>query len=149
MKLFDVAGLGRPFSVWAVFNEDGSCQVMEKMRRVSREHQDLAQQMAVLLYEEIPDRGPPDDHRRFGSLYEGVIYELKAHEYVTQTERLGFRIARFLDGGFTIVCTNAFYKTDVTPPDQVTLARAERERYFQDKSLKNLDLVGWPRRRTT
>jgi hypothetical protein len=71
MNLFDVAGPWRHFSVWAVFNEDGSCQVMEKIRRVSREHQDLAQQIVVMLYEEIPDRGPPDDHRRFGALYKG------------------------------------------------------------------------------
>ncbi|HXO26165.1 MAG TPA: hypothetical protein VOA80_02370 [Thermoanaerobaculia bacterium] len=144
MKLFDVAGPEHHFSVWAVFNEEGSCQVMEKMRRVSREHQELAQQMAAMLYEEVPDKGPPNDSRRFGSLREGVVYEFKAQEYVTRTERLGFRIACFFDGAFTIVCTNAFYKTGTTPRDQVNLAVGERERYFRDKELDKLDLIDWP-----
>jgi hypothetical protein len=140
MKLFEVAA--RRFSVLVVYNEEGSCQVMEKMRRVRVEHQDLAYQMGVLLYQEIPDRGLPDDPRRFGRLYDEMIYELKALEYVTPSERLGFRIACFFDGE-AIVCTNAFYKKDKTPPDQVSLALRERARYFRDKDLRQIDLISW------
>jgi hypothetical protein len=141
MKLFEVAA--RRFSVLAVYGEDGSCQVMNKMVRVSREHQELAQQMAALLYEEVPDKGPPADPMRFSSLYEGVIYELKAVEYITRNERLGLRIACFFDGERTIICTNAFYKRETTPTGAVGLALRERRRYFQDKDLHDLDLVDW------
>jgi hypothetical protein len=143
MKFFDVAGPEHHFSVWAVFNEEGSCQVMEKMRRVSREHQGLAQQMAAMLYEEVPDKGPPNDSRRFHELYGELIYEFLAVEFVTRTMRKGFRIACFFDGP-TVVCTNAFYKTGTTPRDQVNLALGERERYFRDKELGKLDLIDWP-----
>jgi hypothetical protein len=142
MKLFVVAA--RRFSVLAVYNEDGACQVMEKMRKVSREHQDLAQQMALLLYQEVPDKGPPEDPTRFHELYEGLIYEFKAIEFVTQSEKKGFRIACFFDTPLTIVCSNAFYKTGTTPRDQVSLALRERERYFKDKALNRLDLIAWP-----
>jgi hypothetical protein len=141
MKLF-VVEAGR-FSVLAVYNEDGVCQVMEKMRSVRVQHQDLVQQMAALLYEDVPANGPPEDPRRFGPLFDEIIYEFKAVEYVTQEERLGFRIACFFDGQATIVCTNAFYKRNKTPPDQVSLARSERERYFLDKDLHNITLVDW------
>jgi hypothetical protein len=144
MRLFDVETRG--FSVWAVYNESGICQVMNKMRQVSRDHQDLAQQMAVLLYEEIPVKGPPEDPWRFGPLYDEIIYELKAREYVTQDKSIGLRIACFFDGPRVVVCTNAFYKTGPTPPDQVSLARREHERYFQDKALGRLEFVGWPLR---
>jgi len=143
MKLFDVAGPGRHFSVWAIFNEDGHCQVMEKMRKVSREYQDLAQQMALLLYEEVPNNGPPEDPMRLHELYGELIYEFLAVEFVTQTERKGFRIACFFDG-LIVVCTNAFYKTGTTPRDQVNLSLRERERYFRDKDLGRLDLIDWP-----
>jgi hypothetical protein len=143
MKLFDVAGRGRRFSIFAVFNEEDSCQVIQKMRKVRIEHQELAQQMGALIYEEVPDKGPPPDPRRFSELYQEFIYEFKAVERVTLREKLWFRIACFFDGPSIIVCTNAFYKTGATPPDQVTLALRERERYFRDKSLNNLDLVDW------
>src|SRR5579863_6714360 len=104
MKLFEVAA--RRFSVRAVYDEDGLCQVMKKMVRVSREHQELAQQMAALLYEEVPDKGPPEDPWRFSSLYEGVIYQLKAVEFITKDDRLGLRIACFF-GGSVKRCVNA------------------------------------------
>ncbi|HEY6321054.1 MAG TPA: hypothetical protein VJA16_05820 [Thermoanaerobaculia bacterium] len=141
MKLFDVAGHGRRFSILAVFNEEDSCQVIQKMRRVRIEHQELAQQMGALIFEEVPDKGPPPDPWRFSELYQGLIYEFKAAERVAQRKTLWFRIACFFDGASTIVCTNAFYKTGATPPDQVTLAIRERERYFRDKRLNNLDLA--------
>ena len=67
MKLFEVEA--RLFSVLAVYNEDGVCQVMEKMRSVRVQHQDLVQQMAALLYEDVPTNGPPKDPRRFGPLF--------------------------------------------------------------------------------
>jgi hypothetical protein len=131
MKLFDVAGRGRRFSILAVFNEEDSCQVIQKLRKVRVEHQELAQQMGALIYEEVPDKGPPPDSRRFGELYQGVIYEFKAVEQLTKRTKLWFRIACFFDDASTIVCTNAFYKTGATPPGQVTLALRERERYFR------------------
>jgi hypothetical protein len=121
MKLFEVAA--RRFSVRAVYDEDGLCQVMKKMVRVSREHQELAQQMAALLYEEVPDKGPPEDPWRFSSLYEGVIYQLKAVEFITKDDRLGLRIACFFDSESTIICTNAFYKKGTTPSGVVSLVQ--------------------------
>ena len=58
MKLFEVAA--RRFSVRVVYNEDGSCQVMEKMRRVRVEHQELVYQMGAF---QKTGTTPPDQVR--------------------------------------------------------------------------------------
>ncbi|HLX08147.1 MAG TPA: hypothetical protein VKY89_09845, partial [Thermoanaerobaculia bacterium] len=49
----------------------------------------------------------------------------------------------FFDSESTIICTNAFYKKGTTPSGVVSLALKERERYFRDKDLNELDLVDW------
>jgi hypothetical protein len=128
---------GCKYYVWAMCGEDGSCQVMEELRRVRAEHPDLVDTILALLLEITPNEGPPlDDPYRAKMLYRDRLYELKADKEIARRKRLGLRIAFFFDnyhGGPVVICTNAFCKTGSTPQECLDLAETERARYYGEK----------------
>src|SRR3712207_5785959 len=132
MKVLHVA-FGRKYYVWAMCADDGTCQVMEKLEEVSRDHLDLVEPILALLSEVVPNEGPPlHDEYRAKMVYRDVIYELKADKTISG-DHLGLRIMFFLsDHEPVVVCTNAFTKSGTTPPEQVETALLERSRFYED-----------------
>lgn len=143
MRLIQLAA-GRKYGVWAVCDEmdDETCQVLEMLLvRVLEEHPDLQEMMTPLLFEEVPNEGPPfDDPRRAKRLYREILWELKADKGSGTKNHIGLRIAFFFDDTEPdqIICTNAFYKQENTPQQELDKALAERARYFTDKSNHRL-----------
>jgi hypothetical protein len=138
MKVLHLA-TGRKYYVWAVCDDEGSCQVLETLKAVNMEHPDLVGSILALLYEVVPHEGPPfHDPRRAKWLYRDLLAELKADKDVTRREHAGLRLVFFIDefhGGPVIVCTNAFSKSGGSTPEEcLDFALRERARYFEEKS---------------
>lgn len=139
MRLLHLAA-GRKHVVWAICDESGGCQVLEMLMKAAAEHADLAEDMMALLLEEVPDAGPPlGDSRKAKRLYRDFLYELKADKGSGRGGRLGLRVAFFFDGPTVVVCTNAFYKSSSTPPDQHKAALDARLTYFEAKERGELE----------
>lgn|ERR1700730_217465 len=136
MKLQSLAE-GTVHHVWAVANDNGDCQVMEKLREVAEDHLTLANDMASLVFQYVPVYGLPwHDGSRLGKLYADEIYEFKACEYVNKRKTVALRVAFFLDPDtdVVVVCTNAFYKeAGKTPSGVVQMARQLRQEYLAAK----------------
>jgi phage-related protein len=137
---------GRSAHVWAIADDQGDCQVLGMLAEVERDHATLAADMASLLLQYVPTYGIPwHDESRAGKLYNDEIFELKATKYVNKKKTVGLRVAFFLepDTSAVVVCTHAFYKVaGKTPPGEVQLARAERERYLEAKRAGARELLG-------
>ena len=130
---------GRKYAVWAMCDDDETCQVLETLKSVGREHSDLVEAISALLFEEVPDQGPPfHDSLRAKMLYRDILFELKATKVIERAP-VGLRIAFFIDNeyfdGPVVICTNAFFKRGTsTPGESLTLALMERARYFSEKN---------------
>src|SRR5215213_11237852 len=124
---------GDKYAVWSMCNEDDTCPVIEVLKEVSAEHPDLVATITAMLFEEVPDKGPPlDDPLRAKALYYDLLYELKADKDVARRKHLGLRVAFFedtFDDGPVIICAHAFLKSRGTPDRDVQVALAERSRY--------------------
>jgi hypothetical protein len=138
MKVLHLAQ-GRKYTVWALCDDDETCQVMETLTKVRMEHPDLVETMLPLLLEVVPNDGPPlEDRRRAKMVYRNVLYELKADKYVARRQHFGLRVIFFLDGA-VVVCAHAFCKSGGTPQESLDIALAGRARYFEEKG--NLEFV--------
>lgn len=134
MKVLPLAH-GCKYDVWVVCDEDGSCQVLETLAEVKKEHPDLVETITAIL-DIVPDEGPPLDGYRAKMLYRDLLYEFKANKDVHR-KHLGLRIAFFFDtffGGPVVVCTNAFLKHgSSTPAAALDAAQLLRARYFDER----------------
>src|SRR3712207_5895599 len=122
MKVLHVEA-GSKYYVWAMCDDDGTCQVMEKLEEIRGDHLDLVEPILALLYEVVPNEGPPlYDEYRAKMVYRDKIFELKADK-TTNRDHLGLRIMFFFsDHEPVVVCTNAFTKSGNTPPEQLDIA---------------------------
>jgi len=136
MKVLHLAK-GRKYYVWAMCDDDDSCQVLETLKAVNMEHPDLVETITAILYEVVPDEGPPLDGYRAKMLHRDILYELKADKDVTRRKHVGLRIAFFFDDfsdGPVVVCTNAFCKHgSSTPETDLDTVLVLRARYFEEK----------------
>ena len=132
MKVLHVA-FGHKYYVWALCDEDGTCQVMEKLKEVSRDHRDLVEPILALLNEVVPNEGPPlHDEYRAKRVYRDIIYELKADK-TKNRNHFGMRVLFFFSSlEPVVVCTNAFSKSGNTPPEELDLALRERARFYEE-----------------
>lgn len=139
MRLIHLAA-GRKQSIWAVVGEDGRCQVLEMLLvQALEEHPDLAETMMALLFEVVPDAGPPlGDPRKAKRLYRDILFELKVDRGVGVGKHVGLRVVFFFDEPATIICTNAFYKSHSTPQTELDAALVQRRHYFEAKELNAL-----------
>jgi len=140
MKLLHLAA-GRKHVLWAVCDEGGECQVLETLLMASEEGGEraaLAEDIMALAFEEVPNNGIPDDPRRVKNLYREILYELKA-DRGNGKQHEGLRIAFFFEGPKVLICTNAFYKGNSTPPRAHEKALSERQRYLEAKERGQLE----------
>lgn len=158
MNLLQIAGdrPGQRYRVLVICYDDDSpesslqyemtSQVLELIEWAEQECPQLAENMSALLFEGLPKKGADfSDEDQCKRLYDDLIYELKAHHETPDGNYTGMRIAFFRDGLLPVfVCTNAFIKTSdmPTPPDEVSLARAEEKRYRKEKKRGNLHIQG-------
>ena len=140
MKVLHVA-FGSKYYVWAICAEDGTCQVMEKLAEVSRDHLDLVEPILALLREVVPNEGPPlHDEYRAKMVFRDIIYEFKADKMVNR-EHLGLRIMFFFsDIDQAVVCTNAFTKSGSTPLEELENALCERSRFYEEHDLLEFEV---------
>lgn len=133
MKVLYVAS-GRKYDVWAMCSEDDTCQVMETLQEISRDHRDLVEPLLVLLMEVVPNEGPPlHDEYRAKVVYRDLIYELKADKTTPTRKHLGLRVMFFFSPyEQVVVCTNAFCKSGNTPPELLDIALRERARFHEE-----------------
>jgi len=149
MNLLQIAGdrPGQRYKVLVVCEEEVEggisemkSQALEVLAELEIEHPDLVAVMGQLMRTTLPETGTDfTTEIYFKRIYGDLIYELKAHEYAGDGTYFGLRVAFFRDGRLPVfVCTHAFIKTDVTPPDEVLAARAIERRYQKDKRNNNL-----------
>jgi hypothetical protein len=117
------------WDVLAVLDQRDRCQVLDFL-----DGRSPAQRLFLrFLRTRLPVEGPPAHNADLCKpLGEGIF------EFRRQPKGPKLRVLFFYDGGFRIVCTNAFRKAERTPGAEVELARGLRERYFRAKLLGRL-----------
>lgn len=114
------------------------------LRDAERFHRRLFEQMAAALYQYTPTFGPPFAEKRHGvarakRIDAGISEFIARNEEPSRRRRarqpedernIGLRVF-FFEYGPNIVCTNACYKTTVTPPGAVSAALRIRNDLLQ------------------
>src|SRR5262245_50891576 len=119
-------GGGEPFQryrVWGCCDENGLCEVLEKLRELEVDHPGLVADMVGRLRRTLPEEGPDfGDEDVFRRVFEDEVYEVKAHEFQEDDSYFGLRVTFFRDRSGDFACATAFTKVYSTPPDEVPRA---------------------------
>jgi phage-related protein len=134
MKLVRIAR--EQWDVLAVLDGRGDCQVLEFLGGLGSNQGAARRYLLRLLRFTLPVEGPPRNNTDLCKPLGEGIFELRR-----QPKGPKLRILFFYDGGYRIVCTHAFAKTERNPRSEIELARSLRKRYFEAKFRKGLHIV--------
>ncbi len=119
------------YTVLAIREDDGSCQVLDHLEKVRVEYPKIYAEMMALLQNYVPVNGPPFHNVSQAKRLRNGICEFKARD-----ERImGHRVLFFEEEPCRIICTNACYKTVKTPPDAIPTAEEQRGAYWSYRRL--------------
>lgn len=133
MKLLRIAQ--GEWEVLGVPDQRGVCPVIEFLESLTGDYQVAARQMLLLLYEQIPDNGPPKAEPACKSLGDGL------YEFRKQPKGKKLRVVWFYGGGPVIVCVAAFTKAERTPRSEIVRARDLQQKYREAKKNGRLDIL--------
>jgi len=134
MKLVRIAK-GR-WEVLAVVDHRGRCQVLDFVDQLGAGCHAARQFLTLLLRVYLPLEGPPKSSAHLCKPLGDGVFELRRQPRGPKP-----RVLFFYDEDHRIVCTNAFSKLEVTPRSGIELARGLREKYFETKLRRELQVV--------
>jgi hypothetical protein len=134
MKLVRIAK-GR-WEVLAVVDHRGRCQVLDFVDQLGAGFRAAQEFLTLLLRVYLPLEGPPKSSAHLCKPLGDGVFELRR-----QPKGPKPRVLFFYDDNHRIVCTNAFSKLEVTPRSEIELARSLREKYFETKLRRELQVV--------
>jgi hypothetical protein len=115
------------WDVLAVCDDRGDCQVLDFLESLEANYDAAVDAMLALLRERVPVHGPP---RRM-PLTRDLGQDLFEFRREPKGKRL--RVIWFFDTGRVVVCTTAFTKDDVAPPQEIARGVRLRGKYFSDQ----------------
>jgi phage-related protein len=134
MKLVRIAK-GR-WEVLAVVDHRGRCQVLDFVAQLGAGFRAAQEFLTLLLRVYLPLEGPPKSSAHLCKPLGDGVFELRRQPRGPKP-----RVLFFYDEDHRIVCTNAFSKLEVTPRSEIELARGLREKYFETKLRRELQVV--------
>lgn len=125
----------RRWDVLAVLDVREHCEVLDFLMDPEASYRGAAQAMLHLLFDGVPNGGPPRAEPLSKPLGEG-LYELRK-----QPKGKKLRVVWFYGGGAIVICAVAFIKAEKTPRAKLTQALLLRERYRAAKAAEEIEVV--------
>ena len=122
------------FSLYALENEDGSCEIAELLDRSNARNKDDAT-ARVSMVKKL-------ERLSMGQLPESPVHHM-IEDGIRQISSDKYRLMYFFDSGRLIICTHSFVKKgDKTPKREIEKAKRHREAYLRAQKNKTLRLEG-------